>query len=606
MAEVVAVAGEVGQHPADGDRHPDTDLSDAPGQQIGQHDAQPQRNHRQHDGHARALDGAIEPVEQKQAADAGIKRPLNAQVQNARREHFCLPRLHKDAHKRLGKYEHERRNDDRKRRAGDRRLPEALFEARFLSCAVVLRREGGKNAHDYLTGRGLSEETIRKFGLGYSDKYSDDLYKYLKSQNYSDELLRESGLFNVDERQGMYDKFWNRVIFPIMDVNNRVIGFGGRVMGDGKPKYLNSPETRIFDKSRNLYGLNIARTTRKNYLILCEGYMDVISMHQAGFTNAVASLGTALTSGHASLVKRYTQEVLLLYDSDEAGVKAALRAIPILREAGVNSRVVNLRPHKDPDEFIKAEGAEAFEKRLEAATDSFMFRVSIASGDFPMDEPQGQNRFFERCAQYLLELSDELERNLYIEAIVKEYRRYGISVEDLRKRVNTLALKGTPAEKRIQPKSGGSPMRKKESAADKSQKLMLTWLVTYPAIFDTVEKYLSPSDFVVPLYKEVAEMLWKQHEEGDVNPARLLNAFTDSEEQKEVASLFNATIHLETKEEQQRAFSDALIRIKQESLAEKNKNWDPADMGALQELVKAKKDLEELGRKRQQLHISFE
>ena len=469
-----------------------------------------------------------------------------------------------------------------------------------------LRRDNGKNAHDYLTGRGLSEETIQKFGLGYSDKYSDDLYKYLKSRNYSDELLRESGLFNVDERQGMYDKFWNRVIFPIMDVNNRVIGFGGRVMGDGKPKYLNSPETQIFDKSRNLYGLNIARTTRKNYLILCEGYMDVISMHQAGFTNAVASLGTALTSGHASLVKRYTKEVLLLYDSDEAGVKAALRAIPILREAGVNSRVVNLRPHKDPDEFIKAEGAEAFEKRLEAATDSFMFRVSIASGDFPMDEPQGQNRFFERCAQYLLELSDELERNLYIEAIVKEYRKYGISVEDLRKRVNTLAMKGTPAEKRIQPKSGGSPMKKRENASDKSQKLMLTWLVTYPGIFDTVEKYLSPSDFVVPLYKEVAEMLWKQHKEGEVNPARLMNAFTDSEEQREVASLFNATIHLETKEEQQRAFSDALIRIRQESLEEKNKNWDPADMGALQELVKAKKDLEELGRKRQQLHISFE
>ena len=469
-----------------------------------------------------------------------------------------------------------------------------------------LRRDNGKAAHDYLTGRGLSEETIRKFGLGYSDKYSDDLYKYLQSQNYTDELLRESGLFNVDERQGMYDKFWNRVIFPIMDVNNRVIGFGGRVMGDGKPKYLNSPETQIFDKSRNLYGLNIARTTRKNYLILCEGYMDVISMHQAGFTNAVASLGTALTSGHASLVKRYTQEVLLLYDSDEAGVKAALRAIPILREAGVNSRVVNLRPYKDPDEFIKAEGAQAFEKRLEAATDSFMFRVSIASGDFSMDDPQGQNRFFERCAQYLLELSDELERNLYIEAIVKEYRRYGISVEDLRKRVNTLAMKGTPLEKRIQPKSGDSPMKKKESASDKSQKLMLTWLVTYPGIFDTVEKYLKPSDFVVPLYKEVAEMLWKQREEGDVNPARLMNAFTDSEEQREVASLFNAMIHLETKEEQQRAFSDALLRIKQESLDEKNKNWDPTDMGALQELVKAKKDLEELGRKRQQLHISFE
>ena len=191
----------------------------------------------------------------------------------------------------------------------------------------------------------------------------------------------------------------------------------------------------------------------------------------------------------------------------------------------------------------------------------------------------------------LLELSDELERNLYIEAIVKEYRRYGISVEDLRKRVNTLALKGTPAEKRIQPKSGGSPMRKKESAADKSQKLMLTWLVTYPAIFDTVEKYLSPSDFVVPLYKEVAEMLWKQHEEGDVNPARLLNAFTDSEEQREAAHLsLMPRSTLRQRRNSREHFPMLLIRIKQESLAEKNKNWDPADMGALQELVKAKKE----------------
>ncbi|MDC7290960.1 DNA primase [Blautia schinkii] len=469
-----------------------------------------------------------------------------------------------------------------------------------------LRREGGRTAYAYLTDRGLSEETIKKFGLGYSDKYSDDLYKFLKAKGYSDELLRESGLFNVDERHGMYDKFWNRVIFPIMDVNNRVIGFGGRVMGDGKPKYLNSPETKIFDKSRNLYGLNVARTTRKNFLILCEGYMDVISMHQAGFTNAVASLGTALTSGHASLLKRYTQEVLLLYDSDEAGVKAALRGIPILREAGVNSRVVNLRPYKDPDEFIKNMGPEAFEERLGQAMDSFMFRVSVAESEFPMEEPQGQNRFFERCAQMLLELEDELERNLYIEAIVKQYRRYSISNEDLRKRVNTLAMKGTRAERRVQPKSGSPETKKRETAAEKSQKLMLTWLVTYPGIFETVEKYITPSDFVVPLYREVAGMLFEQRKEGEMNPAKLLNAFTDSEEQREVASLFNATIHLETKEEQDRAFADALLRIKEESLAERNRNWDPTDMAALQDLVKSKKDLEELGRKRQELHISFE
>ena len=472
-----------------------------------------------------------------------------------------------------------------------------------------LRTEGGKIGYQYLSGRGLSEETMRKFGLGYSDKFGGGLYKFLKSKGYSDERLRESGLFNVDERHGMYDKFWNRVIFPIMDVNNRVIGFGGRVMGDGKPKYLNSPETKIFDKSRNLYGLNIARTTRKKYLILCEGYMDVISMHQAGFTNAVASLGTALTSGHASLLKRYTQEVLLLYDSDEAGIRAALRGIPILRDAGVSSRVVNLKPYKDPDEFIKNMGAEAFEERLRQASDSFMFRVSIAESEFSMDEPQGQNRFFERCAELLLELKDELERNLYIEAIVKKYRgQYGVSAEDLRKRVNTLALKGTPAENRTQPKtSGGQNKKKKESASDQAQKLMLTWLVTYPEIFDKVAQYLNAEDFIVPLYKEVAQMLFRQREEeGQVNPAKLLNSFTDSEEQREVASLFNATIHLETQQEQDRAFADTLLRIKAESLAEKNRNLDPTDMVGLQQILKEKKELEELGRKRQELHISFE
>ena len=470
-----------------------------------------------------------------------------------------------------------------------------------------LRQETGKKALEYLQKRELSEETIKAFGLGYTGNYSDGLYRYLKSKGYSDQILKEAGLFFFDERQGMKDKFWNRVMFPIMDVNNRVIGFGGRVMGDAQPKYMNSPETKIFDKSRNLYGLNIARRTRKNYLIICEGYMDVISMHQAGFTNAVASLGTALTSGHASLLKRYTQEVLLLYDSDEAGIRAALRGIPILREAGVNSRVVDLKPYKDPDEFIKNMGAEAFEERLNQASDSFMFRVSIAESEFPMEEPQGQNRFFERCAEMLLELKDELERNLYIEAIVKKYRgQYGVSTEDLRKRVNTLALKGTPAENRIQPKSGSQNKKKKETASEQAQKLMLTWLVTYPNVFDKVAQYLTPEDFVVPLYREVAQMLFQQREEGQVNPAKLLNSFTDSEEQREVASLFNATIHLENQQEQDQAFADTLLRIKSESLAERNRNWDPTDMAGLQQIVKAKKELEELGRKRRELHISFE
>ena len=215
-----------------------------------------------------------------------------------------------------------------------------------------LKTEQASHAHSYLVKRGLTEETITSFGLGYSNKFSNDLYKYLKTKGYSDELLVKAGLITASEK-GVYDKFWNRVMFPIMDVNNRVIGFGGRVMGEGEPKYLNSPETPIFDKSRNLYGLNRARTTRKNYFLICEGYMDVIALHQAGFNNAVASLGTAFTSGHASLIKRYVNEAYLTFDSDEAGTKAALRAIPILRECGITARVIRMNPYKDPDEFIK-------------------------------------------------------------------------------------------------------------------------------------------------------------------------------------------------------------------------------------------------------------
>lgn len=247
--------------------------------------------------------------------------------------------------------------------------------------------------YEYLKNRALTDETIQKFGLGYSGQQTKELYQYLKHEGYSDALLKESGLFSMDERSGVYDKFWNRVMFPIMDANHRVIGFGGRVMGDAKPKYLNSPETKIFDKSRNLYGLNFARSSRKGNLIICEGYMDVISMHQAGFNNAVASLGTALTSLQAGLMKRYTDEVLVIYDSDEAGVKAALRAIPMLKGVGLTTRVVNLRPYKDPDEFIQHEGCEAFEKRLEEAENSVLYEIRMKERDFDLADPAGQIRF---------------------------------------------------------------------------------------------------------------------------------------------------------------------------------------------------------------------
>ena len=466
-----------------------------------------------------------------------------------------------------------------------------------------LKQEGGRQAYEYLKNRELSDETIKNFGLGYSSKYSDSLYRYLKGKGYSDTILKESGLFSADERYGMHDKFWNRVMFPIMDVNNRVIGFGGRVMGDAKPKYLNSPETKIFDKSRNLYGLNIARRSRKNYLIICEGYMDVISMHQAGFTNAVASLGTALTSGHASLMSRYTKEVLLTYDSDEAGQKAALRGIPILREAGIKPRVVNLAPYKDPDEFIKAQGQEAFEKRLTEAMNYFLFEVQVMERQYDLADPEDKTEFYRAIAKKLLEFPEELERNNYMESIS---RKYQIRYEDLRRMVNNLALSGTAIS--AKPKTPVKERRreKKEDSRDASQKLMLTWLTSYPKMFDTIEGYIGPEDFTTPLFHQVAELLFEQHEQGDVNPAKLLNRFTDSEEQKEVTSLFHATLHLENDQERRRALRETVCRMKRDSIAHQSQSLAPTDIAGLQRLVEAKKHLEEIESGKVTLHISFD
>ena len=465
-----------------------------------------------------------------------------------------------------------------------------------------LKSQNGKTAYQYLLDRGLSRETIVHFGLGSASRYSGALYRYLKEKGYSDELLIQTGLFLQDEKRGMYDKFWNRVMFPIMDVNNRVIGFGGRVMGDGKPKYLNSPETKIFDKSRNLYGLNFARSSRKKNLIACEGYMDVIAMHQAGFDNAVASLGTALTAAQASLMKRYTDEVLLLYDSDEAGRKAAVRAIPLLRRAGLGQKVVDLSPYKDPDEFIKAEGAQAFEERLQKGRNGFLFQVDAAGKEFDLGDPQGQSDFFHRIASMLLEFEDEIERTSYLKAAAREYH---VKEEMLSRLVNRLAVNGeTPVRQVQQPQSVKE--KEKEDGYEKAQKLMITWMVNVPDLIKELDAYLKPEDFVTPLYREVVKMLRKQYQEGEVNPARILNEFPDGEEQKKIASLFHAQLPLETKEQKKQALSDVICRIKENSIAWRTEHLDPADMAGLMEIMEDKKQLENLKGRKVQLHISFE
>lgn len=462
-----------------------------------------------------------------------------------------------------------------------------------------LRSERGKIGIDYLRKRELTEETIKKFGLGFSNVTSDDLVKYLKGKGYEDSLIQEAGLASFDERYGFHDKFWNRVMFPIQDSNHRVIGFGGRVMGDGKPKYLNSPETMVFDKSRNLYGLNFARTSRKNQMILCEGYMDVISMHQAGFTQAVASLGTAFTAGQANILRRYAKEVILAYDSDGAGVHAALRAIGILKEAGLTARVLNLTPYKDPDEFIKAEGAEAFQKRLDEAENSFFFELRIMERDYNLKDPESKTKFYREIAKKLCEFSEDVERENYIQAVAD---RYLIGFDNLRKLVLSYAAKTGMVQPAIRPKSGIQPKSSPEENRRKPQRLLLTWLIEEPGVYPQIKKYISLEDFTEDLYKKIAERLFMDLEKGEIHPAAIISLFTDEEEQREVAGVFNTRLQeITTKQDKEKAFHDIVMAVKRNSYDYFSTQLG-SDVEALNKVIAGKKALEELSK----THISLE
>ncbi len=462
-----------------------------------------------------------------------------------------------------------------------------------------LRAKQGELGLNYLRERQLTDETIHRFGLGYANKTADDLVRYLKGKGFSEELIREAGLCNTDEKHGMYDKFWNRVMFPIEDINHRVIGFGGRVMGDGKPKYLNSPETPIFDKSRNLYGLNFARSSRKGNIILCEGYMDVIAMHQAGFNQAVASLGTAFTLGQAGLLKRYTKEVLLSYDSDGAGVKAALRAIGILKEAGLTGRVINLEPYKDPDEFIKNLGAEAFQERIDNAENSFLFEIRMLQREYDLNDPEKKTEFHRAVAKKLCEFPEEVERENYLEAVAEKYH---IGFESLRKLVASTAASTGLARPVERPKSGIQKKTTPEDNVKKTQRLLLTWLAEEPQIYPKIAAFLSAEDFTEELYRKVADRLFENLSRGEVNAAAIISMFPEEEEQREAAAIFNTSlVEPETKKEKEKALHDILVSVKRISY-EYNSGRLGSDVEALNRVIAGKKALEELSK----THISLD
>jgi DNA primase len=516
-------------------------------------------------------------------------------------------------------------SEEAKKKAQQREILLAINKEAATYYFKLLRSPKGKRGMEYFQSRKLSLETMNRFGLGFADGANNDCVAMLRKKGFADDDILASGVAAFDEKRGLHDKFWNRVMYPIMDTTNRVIGFGGRVMGDGKPKYLNSPETPIFDKSRNLYGLNIARKSKADYFVLCEGYMDVIAQHQAGFDMAIASLGTAFTPGQAQVIKRYTKHVLLSYDSDGPGVKAALRNIGILQDAGMTGRCVNLEPYKDPDEFIKGEGHDAFQKRLDEAEDSFFYELRQEEKKYDLSDPAQKTEFYHFIAKKLCGFTDDFARSNYMSATAQ---KYFIPLDLLKKEVASYDLAGVGDSRRPEreeedealprmqkPESGPAAKERKlskvERAQRKNERLLLTWLSDSPEVYPQIREYISAEDFTEGIPRQTAEKYLKLLERyygdalseasGDalskpVNPGSVIASFEEQADQQEAAQMFEEhLLGISDTREREKALKDVLVAIKRQELDRLMENT--ADPAALKAMIQARKQLAQLQQK---------
>ena len=455
---------------------------------------------------------------------------------------------------------------------------------------LLMNSEHGKKALNYLHERGYSDETIKAFGMGYSDIYENDLYRYLKEKGYTDEQMKASGLVEIREGKGATDKFWNRVMVPILDINGKVIAFGGRVLGDGLPKYINTQETAVFDKSHNLFAMNLARKSKRRGIIICEGYMDVISMHQAGFDNAVASLGTAFTIGQANIIKRYSDEVYLAYDSDEAGTKATLRAIEILREVEIAVRVIDMKPYKDPDEFIKNLGTAAYEERIQNALTGIVFLIDTIGKRYNLKDPEEKIRFSKEAAKQLSQIDDTVSRHSYTDAVAEKYGFDRDALKQLVTKYGTMGIASQPSPVRALKKVEQAD---KNTDANKPQRLLLTWLVNDTGLFEKLEGIVSEEDFPDDEYRTVAHALFEQYrKQHEVTPAAIVNMFEDVDKQRLVAQMMQTELPFDTEpEERERAINEVVRRIKLEHI-DYELSQCAGDMEKLQRLILEKADIQ--------------
>ncbi|HCC06669.1 MAG TPA: DNA primase [Clostridiales bacterium] len=408
----------------------------------------------------------------------------------------------------------------------------------------MLKSSYGKGAKDYLDRRKIDESTSKSFGLGYALNNRNSLSKYIKDKHLDEKLAEKAGLI-IKDSSGYHDRFWDRVIFPIFDVHDKVIGFGGRIIDKGEPKYLNSPETDVFNKRLNLYGLNIARKSRKPVLLIVEGYMDVISLHQAGFTNAVASLGTALTREQALLLRRYASECILIYDSDNAGTAAILRAIPILKSVNMTTKVLQVTDAKDPDEYINKFGKDAFEGLLSNAMDYADFQIKTIKSQFNMNKQEDKLKAVKKIIEYANELENELEKQMYMKKISGEF---GIDEKVIngQAQIGNINLKPT---RKLEPKSEIAEVRIVTKIYEKRERILLSLMINSKDVFDKVIELLGDNIFIVDLHKNIFEKTKNMYYIlKNVDVAQFINYFPDLEEQKKVNTIINEIQNFDEKE----------------------------------------------------------
>ena len=467
-------------------------------------------------------------------------------------------------------------------------LKEALYAiqkkaARFYyDC---LQSPEGKAAAAYLDKRCINLNVRVKYGLGYAPGRRA-LADFLRKEGYSDDLLEQSGLFSPDKHGGRYkDRFTGRLMFPILDAAGRVVGFGGRLLGEGEPKYLNSPDTLVFDKSRNLYGIQIAKKSKSSELILVEGYLDVISLYQAGFNQAIASLGTAFNQNHARTVKKHRDNAMILFDSDDAGTKAALRAIPILTNAGLSVRVAQVKNAKDPDEYIKAFGAEPFAALLAQAKSHIYFQVDQLHKQYNLDVLNERVRFTAEASKLIAKSDNAIERDAHIKEIAL---MTGISADAISTEIDKARNRVAEAPLRVfEPRAG-----KMDKGAVEAKRGLLYYAAIDAGVCEVLSKALSPAELGEGVYATLLSHIYALREQSkECVPAALINEFDNIEDQKLISAVFIRAEEFPGKLSREKAINEMLKVLKKSYIDDKIRT---ADITQLNELVKMKRNVDKL------------